>query len=94
MEKKCRSLYTKEIYAEENEDVQIYINEYLSQFNNGMWNEAKKLRSNNKVKYAWVRGGEVFVRQAEGGKRIHLNNTNIIKKLNEDTSDLDVNNCQ
>lgn len=91
--KKKKSLYTKEIDADENEDVQIYINEYLSQFNNGMWNEAKKLRSNNKVKYAWVRGGEVFVRQVEGGKRIHLNNSNIIKKLNEDPSELDGNIC-
>lgn len=87
--KKKKSLYTKEIDAAETEDVQIYINEYLSQFNNGMWKEAKKLRSTNKVKYAWVRDGEVFVRQTEGGKRIHVNNANIIQKLNEKQPELD-----
>lgn len=75
-----KSLYGKELGIE-NGDTQIYLNEYLSQKNHELWKEAKKLRSSNKVKFAWIRDGEVFVRKEEGGDRIHIFNHNILNKF-------------
>lgn len=75
-----KSLYAKELGIV-NGETQIYLNEYLSQKNHELWKEAKKLRSTNKVKFAWIRDGEVFVRKEEGGERIHIFNHNILKKF-------------
>lgn len=74
-----KSLYTNEVGLEG--ESQIYLNEYLSQKNNEFWREAKKLRSTNKVKFAWIRDGEVYLRQKEGGERIHVNNFNILHQF-------------
>lgn len=84
-----KSLYTNEVGLEG--ESQIYLNEYLSQRNNDLWKEAKKLRSTNKVKFAWIRDGEVYVRHHEGGERIHVNNFNILKTFQDQLNDQKIN---
>lgn len=78
-----KSLYAKELGIDKDKETQIYLNEYLSQKSHELWKEVKKLRSSNKVKYAWIRDGEVYIRKEEGGERVHVNNFYILNKFKE-----------
>lgn len=76
-----KSIYKKDIGFKEKGDTQIFINEYLNTQNHAFWIGAKKLRSRNVIKYAWIKDGNVYIREKDEGKAIHVNNFSLLNKF-------------
>lgn len=55
----------------------IYINEQLTSKNQKLYKEARELRRQKIVKFAWVKNGVVYVRQTETSQIIKFDNQNI-----------------
>lgn len=79
--KQKKSIYKKDIGIKDHGDTQIFINEYLNTQNHAFWIGAKKLRSRNIVKYAWIKDGEVYIREKDEGKAIHVNNFSLLNNF-------------
>lgn len=48
----------------------IYINEFLTAYNKKLYLKAKEYKNKNKVKYLWVKNGNIFMRKSDNSKII------------------------
>jgi hypothetical protein len=62
-------------------DKQVYVNESLSPHYRKLFNLAKDLKRNGKLKYLWVRGGRLYARKSDGGEKYIIRNENDIENL-------------
>lgn len=60
----------------------LYVSDALTDLNKFLLSKVKKLRSENKIKYAWVKNGKVLVRKEEGGKTKTISLPSQIDELN------------
>jgi hypothetical protein len=65
----------------DDESRNVYINESLTPFNRKLYAKARNLKSEKKVKYLWVRDGNIYVRKTDGSDRITIRNEVTLKEL-------------
>jgi hypothetical protein len=54
------------------ENNSIYINESLTPTNRKLHAEVRKFKQENNYKYVWVKGGNIYLRKADGNQRHHI----------------------
>lgn len=64
-----------------NRDVNIYINEVLTKRNRYLFKQARDLKHNGKIKFAWFKDGRLLVRKTEKGKVREITSTNTLNEL-------------
>ena len=67
-----RNLSTKDIGSMVNGASNIYINDYLTPYYKKLYYEANLLKRAGKIKYLWVRNGNVLLRKEDGSRIINL----------------------
>lgn len=65
----------------------IYINEHLTKDNTAIFYEARKLKKNGFVKYAWVKNGTVKVKKEDGGKAIIIQSLEFMESIKKQHGD-------
>lgn len=61
----------------------LYVSDALTDLNKFLLSKVKKLKNENKIKYAWVKNGKVLVRKEEGGKTTTISLPSQIDELND-----------
>lgn len=62
----------------------IYINDHLIRSNEFLFKKARDLKRDNKIKFAWVKNGKVFIRKTDTSRVINFNNSIIFNEsINE-----------
>lgn len=72
---------TTEIFND-TEKKPLYVSDALTDLNKFLLSKVKKLRNENKIKYAWVKNGKVLVRKEEGGKTKTISLPSQLDELN------------
>lgn len=54
----------------------IYLNEQLTRHKQFMFKEARQLKREGRIKYAWTRNGEIYVRKSEETPHVRFKNIN------------------
>lgn len=60
--------------APQNKDKNIFINEHLTLNAQALFKRARHLKTKGHFKYAWSRGGKIFLKKTETSKAILINN--------------------
>lgn len=60
---------------------EIYINEHLSNTKKGLVKIAKELEEQNKILYAWLKDGNLYIRMSPNGKAIKVKSHNDLQLL-------------
>lgn len=61
----------------------IYVNEHLTQLNTTLFFEARKMKREKHIQFAWVKNGAVLVKKSESSRAIRLkslNHLSVVKK--------------
>jgi len=74
-----RNLSSAHLNWEGPEVFQVYINERLTFYNKTLYNSARDLKKQNKIKYLWVKNGKVLMRKADGAPVIVVNTPDDLK---------------
>lgn len=61
----------------------IYIGESLTKFKQFVFKRARDLKRDNVVKFAWVKDGEIFVRESENSRIIKIKHPRQIDEFNK-----------
>lgn len=59
----------------------IYINEQLTMTLNKLSYEARTLKKENKIKYAWTRDGNIYIRKTDTSNKIKVTTLQDLQKL-------------
>lgn len=79
--KKKIKLNTEMLQLNTNGSRQVFISEQLTSKKQFLFKAARDLKRDNKVKYAWVKDGEIFIRREENGKMIKIKNIQQLRQL-------------
>lgn len=52
----------------------IYVNELLTSYNKILLKKAKEYKSNNNIKYLWIKNGNIYLRKSETSRAVLLKN--------------------
>lgn len=59
----------------------IFLSDHLTQFSNNIFYEARHLRKNHKVKYAWSKLGKIYVKKDDDSLAIHVTSPENLSNL-------------
>lgn len=64
-----------------NDTTSVYINEYLTKYYRKLFFEAKKLKTEKKFAYLWVKNGQILLKKTQESRVIQLTNMDDLGKL-------------